>query len=101
MEDYSKNWLGKGKSIGKFGDIKISVKTSKIVDNTNEKGYCNNIRIHKLKEPDENGNEFTVYYDDWKPNAEKKEETKEPNNVGDLTQKLQKELSNLEQDLPF
>lgn len=57
-------YVGKGKRVGKFGNIKLGLKLEGV--NPNEKGYTNLI-VSEMREPDKYGNEFTVYVDDYQP----------------------------------
>ena len=61
-----KVYVGKGKVVGNFGNIKVGLR---VVDlKANDKGYVNLI-ISKMKETDKYGNEFTVYIDDFVPQS--------------------------------
>ena len=66
-----KIYVGKGKPIGKFGNLKIGIRVSDLVPN--EKGYVNLI-IQEMKKPDEYGNTHTVYVDDWVPKSQQKQQ---------------------------
>lgn len=57
-------YVGKGKKVGKYGQIRIGLKPQELP--INEKGWCNLI-ISEMKEADKWGNTHTVYVDDWKP----------------------------------
>lgn len=66
-----KQYVGKGKIVGQFGNIKIGIKIDEL--KANEKGYVNLI-ISKMREKDKYGNEFTVYIDDYKKQNNSEEE---------------------------
>lgn len=66
-----KQYVGKGKVVGNYGNIKIGIKAATLP--INEKGYVNLI-ISRLKQKDQWGNEFTVYVDDSVPNKPKTED---------------------------
>lgn len=59
-----RQYVGKGKTVGKYGNLKISLKVSDL--KPNDKGYAD-IIISKMKEADKWGNEFTVYNNDFVP----------------------------------
>lgn len=59
-----KQYVGRGKEFGNFGNIKIGLKITDL--KPNEKGYINLV-IGKKKEPDQYGNTHNVWIDDWKP----------------------------------
>jgi hypothetical protein len=59
-----KKYVGKGKIVGVYGNIKIGLKYESL--KPNEKGYCNLI-IGKMKEKDKYNNEYTVWIDEWEP----------------------------------
>jgi hypothetical protein len=61
-----KQYVGKGKVVGTFGNIKIGLRVADL--KANEKGYVN-IIVQKMKEIDKYGNAYTVYVDDWVPNG--------------------------------
>ena len=61
-----RNYVGKGKHVGKFGNIKIGLKPEQLQQFVNSKGYVN-IIIQAMREKDQYGNEFTVYIDDFVP----------------------------------
>jgi hypothetical protein len=63
MSGEPKQYVGKGKIIGKFGDIKLGLKD---LPQPNERGYINLI-VSKMREPDKNGNEYTVYVNSYQP----------------------------------
>jgi len=88
-----KIYVGKGKPIGKFGNLKIGIRVSDLVPN--EKGYVNLI-TQEMKKPDEYGNTHTVYVDDWVPNGQQKQQ-REP-----LTTRNNQPAGQVdESDLPF
>lgn len=64
-----RQYVGKGKVIGKFGDIKIGIKATDL--KPNEKGYVNLI-VSEMRKPDDWGNTHTVYVDDFVPAGERK-----------------------------
>jgi len=61
-----RNYVGKGKNIGKFGNIRIGVKPEQLQQFVNSAGYVNLI-ISEMREEDKYGNKFTVYIDDFVP----------------------------------
>lgn len=61
-----RNYVGKGKVVGKFGNIRIGLKPSELVPN--EKGWVNLI-VSQMKETDKYGNTHTVYVDDFIPST--------------------------------
>lgn len=63
-----KVYVGKGKVVGNYGQIKLGIRVSELT--VNENGYCNLI-VQKMKEPDKFGNGFTVYIDDFIPNNQR------------------------------
>jgi hypothetical protein len=64
-----RNYVGKGKNIGKFGNIRIGVKPEQLQQFVNSAGYVNLI-ISEMREEDKYGNKFTVYVDDFIPRRE-------------------------------
>ncbi|OQB09048.1 MAG: hypothetical protein BWY21_00953 [Parcubacteria group bacterium ADurb.Bin216] len=86
-----KNYIGKGKVVGSFGNIKIGIKPEELVKFANDKGYIN-IIVQKMKEKDRYGNEYTVFIDDWKPTGQTQGSTQ---SSGKQTQTA------VEEDLPF
>jgi len=61
-----RNYVGKGKNVGKFGNIRIGVKPKQLQQFENSVGYVNLI-ISEMREEDKYGNKFTVYVDDFVP----------------------------------
>ena len=61
-----RNYVGKGKQVGKFGNIKIGLKPEQLQQFVNSAGYVNLI-ISEMREEDKYGNKFTVYVDDFIP----------------------------------
>lgn len=61
-----RNYVGKGKHVGKFGNIKIGLKPEQLQQFVNSAGYVNLI-ISEMREEDKYGNKFTVYVDDFVP----------------------------------
>ena len=61
-----RNYVGKGKHVGKFGNIKIGLKPEQLQQFVNSAGYVNLI-ISEMREEDKYGNKFTVYVDDFIP----------------------------------
>lgn len=66
-----RTFVGGGRIIGQFGNIKINVKVKELV--ANDKGYVNLI-IAKMKQVDRHGNTHTVYLDDYKKPIPKEED---------------------------
>ena len=65
----SKEYVGKGKTFGKFEQVKIGLKLADL--KANDRGWVNLV-VAKMKEPDKYGNTHMVYVDDYDP--KKKEE---------------------------
>jgi len=61
-----RNYVGKGKNVGKFGDIRIGLRPTQLQQFENSAGYVNLI-ISEMREKDKYGNKFTVYVDDFIP----------------------------------
>lgn len=61
-----KKYVGKGKVIGQFGNIKISLRPAEL--EANEKGFVNLI-VSQMKSPDKWNNTHTIYVDDFVPAA--------------------------------
>lgn len=61
-----RNYVGKGKHVGKFGNIKIGLKLEQLQRFVNSAGYVN-IIVQAMREEDKYGNGFTVYIDDFVP----------------------------------
>ena len=61
-----RNYVGKGKVVGKFGNIRIGLKPEQLQQFVNSAGYVNLI-ISEMREEDKYGNIFTVYVDDFIP----------------------------------
>jgi len=61
-----RNYVGKGKNVGKFGNIRIGLKPEQLQQFVNSAGYVNLI-ISEMREEDKYGNKFTVYVDDFIP----------------------------------
>lgn len=77
-----KIYVGKGKKVGKFNQIKIGIRVSDLEQHKNDKGYVNLI-IQEMRETDKYGNEYTVVVDDWKPtNGYSNQERQQPAMVG-------------------
>lgn len=72
-----KVYVGKGKTIGQFGNIKLSINVNDFqgnrVINPNEKGWINLI-LSKMKTPDKHGKEYTIYLDDFVPKQRQQSE---------------------------
>lgn len=66
-----KTYVGKGKTFGKFGQVKIGFRYTDVTPN--EKGFVNLV-VAEMKAPDKWGNTHTVYIDDWKPEGKKQED---------------------------
>lgn len=72
------NYVGKGKVVGKFGNIKIGMKAADLKPFITLSGYLNLI-VSQMKEPDKYGNTHTVYVDDYRPtNARATHDDDEP-----------------------
>ena len=59
-----KVYVGKGRKVGKFNQLKLGIKVSDLTPN--DRGYCN-ILIGEMKSEDKYGNTHTAWIDDWKP----------------------------------
>jgi len=59
-----KTYVGKARELGKYGDMKLSIKHDQLVPN--DKGYVAVI-MSRMKEPDKYGNTHTVYLDTFVP----------------------------------
>lgn len=59
-----RQFVGSGKLLGNFGDIKIGIKVADLVPN--EKGYVDLI-VSKMKKPNKWGNTHCVYVNDFVP----------------------------------
>ena len=66
-EDGTPYYVGKGKVIGQYGDIRIGFRLADLT--ANKKGYVNLI-VSKMREVDKYDNTHTVYVDEWKPTGE-------------------------------
>lgn len=66
-----RQYVGKGKIIGKFGQIKIGLRVADL--KPNEKGWVNLI-ISQMKEKDKYENTHTVFVDDWQPGGQQSEQ---------------------------
>jgi hypothetical protein len=68
-----KIYVGKGKTIGNFGQIKLNICTKDFNGNNvlpiNEKGYLKPLILTRMKSPDKHGNEYTIFIDDFVPKA--------------------------------
>lgn len=67
-----KVYVGKGKVVGKFNQLKLGIRVDDLVKNANEKGYVN-ILVGEMREADKYGNTHTVWIDDWKPDTKKED----------------------------
>jgi hypothetical protein len=65
-----KVYVGKGKVVGKFNQLKLGIRVDDLVKNANEKGYVN-ILVGEMREADKYGNTHTAWIDDWKPDTKK------------------------------
>ena len=70
-----KKYVGNGKEVGKFGQIKIGLRFADLPD-ANERGYINLI-VTKMREPNKSGDTFCVYVDDWTPGAARDQRSEE------------------------
>lgn len=65
-----KIYCGFAKTFGQYGDLKVSINVNdregNLIVAQNEKGWINLI-VSKRKEPDKNGNEYSVRIDTFKP----------------------------------
>ena len=61
-----KIFVGNGKVLGNYGQLKISFKIADIQQYANDKGYVNLV-VAERKEPDKFGNTHSVAVDTWKP----------------------------------
>lgn len=62
-----RQYVGKGRRVGKYGNIKIGIKPGELP--VNERGYCNLI-VAEMKQEDKYHNTHTVFVDTWKPGDE-------------------------------
>jgi hypothetical protein len=69
-----KTYVGKGKVVGKFGDLRISIRHGEV--KPNDAGYVNLI-VSEMKEADKFGNTHTVYIDTFVPDASKRNDSGE------------------------
>lgn len=66
----SKQYVGRGKVVGKFNHLKIGIRVADLTPNA--KGYVNLI-VGELKQPDDYGNTHSVWVDDWVPNKQQEQ----------------------------
>lgn len=85
-------YVGKGKLVGKFQQLKVGLEVDKLTKN--DRGYCN-IIITTMREPDKHGNTHTAYIDDYVP-----QQRQENNHVDYGLPQHQSDMSD-SSDLPF
>jgi hypothetical protein len=68
-------YVGKGKLIGKYQQLKIGIEVAKLTPN--ERGYCN-IIITTMREEDKFGNTHTAYIDDYVPQQRRDQQNDMP-----------------------
>lgn len=71
-----KVYVGKGKEIGQFGNIKLNICIKDFNGNDrlpiNEKGWLKPLILTQMKQPDKHGNQYAIYIDDFVPDSNKK-----------------------------
>jgi hypothetical protein len=66
-----KIYVGKGKNIGNYGDIRLNIclndfnNVPKMLPN--EKGWLPSLILKKMQKPDAKGNEYTIFINEFKP----------------------------------
>jgi hypothetical protein len=91
-----KIYVGNGKLVGKFNQIKLGLRVDKLV--SNEKGYCN-IIIQEMKQPDKYGNTHTAIIDTWKPDSQRAQQSDQQQPPVDKSVPAGELVD--EEDLPF
>jgi hypothetical protein len=73
-----KIYVGKGKTVGNFGQIKLNIClkdfNGNILLTPNDNGYLKPLILTKMKAPDKRGNDYTIYIDDFVLNTNRKSE---------------------------
>lgn len=84
----NRQYVGKGKSFGNFGQIKLNINTKDFSGNTilepNENGWFKTLILSKMQNPDSRGNEYTIYIDDFKPDPNRSKQVIEQQDDSNL-----------------
>lgn len=69
-----KVYVGKGKLIGNYGDIRLNICLNDFNNiakmSPNEKGWLPSLILKKMQNPDKKGNEYTIFINDFVPNKQ-------------------------------
>lgn len=71
-----KVYVGKGKLVGKYNQLKLGIRVEELVKNANDKGYVN-ILVGEMREADKFGNTHTAFIDNWVPSSKDNPSTDE------------------------